>query len=217
VSNQDWQKVEDLLHQAMALAPEQRAELNSLLVVGDDADGLSTDDDLKNLRSGPRFQQLVATLRRPVSSAKYRFLSLLPLRQILLVRLRSGGIARLYTQPQEVNSRADSGFKGCRSDRRARRAGSSISGSGAASRSSEASRSKSHRAAIPDHLHRADSGRDQDTEYTRSLVRARLQFAAEHHLNSKDFYLVSLPGLAAFSLLTDTGAKPCSFPCRTIH
>jgi hypothetical protein len=51
VSAPDWQKVEELLHQAMALAPEQRAEfldaacgtdadlraeLNSLLMVGDD-------------------------------------------------------------------------------------------------------------------------------------------------------------------------------------
>jgi eukaryotic-like serine/threonine-protein kinase len=51
VSTHDWQEVEELLHQAMALAPEQRAvfldvacgsdvelraELNSLLVVGDD-------------------------------------------------------------------------------------------------------------------------------------------------------------------------------------
>jgi eukaryotic-like serine/threonine-protein kinase len=51
MSSYDWQKVEELLHQAMALAPEQRAgfldvacgsdaelraELNSLLVVGDD-------------------------------------------------------------------------------------------------------------------------------------------------------------------------------------
>jgi serine/threonine protein kinase len=51
MSTQDWRKVEELLHQAMALAPEQRAEfldaacgsdadlraeLNSLLIVGDD-------------------------------------------------------------------------------------------------------------------------------------------------------------------------------------
>jgi len=51
MSTQDWKEVEELLHQAMALAPEQRAEfldgtcgadaalraeLNSLLMVGDD-------------------------------------------------------------------------------------------------------------------------------------------------------------------------------------
>jgi hypothetical protein len=28
-------------------------------------DGLTVDDDLKNLRQNPHFQQLVATLRRP--------------------------------------------------------------------------------------------------------------------------------------------------------
>ena len=51
MSTHDWKEVEELLHQAMALAPEQRAEflgaacgsdaalraeLNSLLLVGDD-------------------------------------------------------------------------------------------------------------------------------------------------------------------------------------
>src|SRR5277367_5655893 len=59
MSIHDWQKVEELLHEAMALAPEQRAEfldvacgsdadlraeLNSLLLVGDDL----TDEFLKS-------------------------------------------------------------------------------------------------------------------------------------------------------------------------
>ena len=34
-----------------------------------DADGLATDDDLKGLRSNPRFQQFIAELKRPLSSA----------------------------------------------------------------------------------------------------------------------------------------------------
>jgi serine/threonine protein kinase len=35
-----------------------------------DADGLATDDDLKSLRSNPRFQQLIAELKRPIASAQ---------------------------------------------------------------------------------------------------------------------------------------------------
>jgi len=37
-----------------------------------------------------------------------------------------------------------------------------------------------------------------NTEVTRLLVKARLRYADEHHLNPKDFYMVSVPGLAAF-------------------
>jgi serine/threonine protein kinase/tetratricopeptide (TPR) repeat protein len=37
-----------------------------------DADGLATDDDLKNLRSYPQFQQFLAEMKRPTSSAQAR-------------------------------------------------------------------------------------------------------------------------------------------------
>jgi non-specific serine/threonine protein kinase/serine/threonine-protein kinase len=35
-----------------------------------DADGLATDDDLKGLRSNPRFQRLIAELKGPTASAQ---------------------------------------------------------------------------------------------------------------------------------------------------
>ena len=37
-----------------------------------DADALATDDDLKNLRSNPKFQQLIAELKRPVASTQVK-------------------------------------------------------------------------------------------------------------------------------------------------
>jgi eukaryotic-like serine/threonine-protein kinase len=64
VSTHDWQQVEELLHQAMALAPEQRAklldaacgsdtelraELNSLLLVGDDLSDEFLDSPLRGV------------------------------------------------------------------------------------------------------------------------------------------------------------------------
>jgi hypothetical protein len=33
-----------------------------------DADGFATDDDLKSLRSNPRFQQFIMDLKRPMSA-----------------------------------------------------------------------------------------------------------------------------------------------------
>jgi hypothetical protein len=69
MSAHDWKEVEELLHQAMALAPEQRAEfldgacgadaelrteLNSLLMVGDDL----SDEFLKSPLRGVLGQEI---------------------------------------------------------------------------------------------------------------------------------------------------------------
>jgi len=46
-----------------------------------------------------------------------------------------------------------------------------------------------------------------NTEVTRLLVNARLRYADEHHLNPKDFYMVSVPGLAAFFVAHGYGSE----------
>ncbi len=54
-----------------------------------------------------------------------------------------------------------------------------------------------------------------NTEITRLLVQARLKYAEGHHLNPKNFYMVSVPGLAAFFAAYGSGHKAVLIPASS--
>jgi len=54
-----------------------------------------------------------------------------------------------------------------------------------------------------------------NTEITRLLVQARLRYANAHHLNPQDFYMVSVPGLAAFFAAYGPGRKAVLIPASS--
>ena len=54
-----------------------------------------------------------------------------------------------------------------------------------------------------------------NTEITRLLVQARLRYAEAHRLDPKDFYMVSVPGLAAFFAAYGTGRKTVLIPASS--
>jgi Peptidase_C39 like family len=54
-----------------------------------------------------------------------------------------------------------------------------------------------------------------NTEITRLLVQARLGYAAAHRLPPKDFFMVSVPGLAAFFAAYGTGRKAVLIPASS--
>jgi hypothetical protein len=59
---------------------------------------------------------------------------------------------------------------------------------------------------------RWERGGYSNTEVTRLLVEARLQYATEHHISPKDFYMVSVPGLAAFFVAHGYGGQAVLIP-----
>jgi len=59
---------------------------------------------------------------------------------------------------------------------------------------------------------RWERGGYSNTEVTKLLVEARLQYAAEHHISPKDFYMVSVPGLAAFFVAHGYGSQAVLIP-----
>ena len=59
---------------------------------------------------------------------------------------------------------------------------------------------------------RWERGGYANTEVTRLLVEARLQYAAEHQLSPKDFYMVSVPGRAAFFVAHGYGSQAVLIP-----
>jgi hypothetical protein len=59
---------------------------------------------------------------------------------------------------------------------------------------------------------RWERGGYSNTEVTRLMVETRLQYAAEHDLNPKDFYMVSVPGLAAFFVAHGYGSQAVLIP-----
>ena len=54
-----------------------------------------------------------------------------------------------------------------------------------------------------------------NTEITRLLVQARLKYAERHHLNPKNFYMVSVPGLAAFFAAYGNGRRAVLIPASS--
>jgi hypothetical protein len=54
-----------------------------------------------------------------------------------------------------------------------------------------------------------------NTEITRLLVQARLKYAEGHHLNPKNFYMVSVPGLAAFFAAYGNGHRAVLIPASS--
>ncbi len=54
-----------------------------------------------------------------------------------------------------------------------------------------------------------------NTEVTRLLVQARLKYAGGHHLKPKNFYMVSVPGLAAFFAAYGSGQKAVLIPASS--
>lgn len=54
-----------------------------------------------------------------------------------------------------------------------------------------------------------------NTEVTRLLVQARRKYAEGHHLNPKNFYMVSVPGIAAFFAAHGTGHQAVLIPASS--
>jgi len=59
---------------------------------------------------------------------------------------------------------------------------------------------------------RWERGGYSNTEVTKLLVEARLQYATEHQISPKDFYMVSVPGLSAFFVAHGYGGQAVLIP-----
>jgi hypothetical protein len=59
---------------------------------------------------------------------------------------------------------------------------------------------------------RWERGGYSNTEVTKLLAEARLQYATEHQISPKDFYMVSVPGLAAFFVAHGYGGQAVLIP-----